>query len=140
MLFIVLFFIMPVAFILCFLIINATTTRSQMKSNNGAIRWRYDLAQRMADDFERIGWYTWGTGAHLTDEQATRMKQAALSTEMRLIEYHPDSHSAIVEDEHGTYCHIDEFGYCSCPDCEKRQLPCKHIYFAFLRILDQQDD
>lgn len=104
------------------------------------MRWRYDLAQRMADDFNRIGWYTWGTGAHLTDEQATRMKQAALSAEMKLIEYRPDFHSAIVEGEHGTHYHIDEFGYCSCPDCEERHLPCKHIYFAFLRIVDQLDD
>lgn len=140
MLFIILFFVLPVAFALCFIIINAFALHSQKKAYKNAMRWRLDLAQRTAVDFGRIGWYTWGVGAHLTDEQATRMKQAALSTKMKLIEYNPDSHSAIVEDEHGTYFHIDEFGYCSCPDCEERHLPCKHIYFAFLSIVDLQDN
>ena len=138
-LFIILFFITPVAFVLCFLIINFMSSRTQNEAKKNAVRWRLDLAQRMADDFDRIGWYTWGAGAHLTDEQAIRMKRAALSKTMRLIEYHPDSHCAIVQGEHGTYYHIDEFGYCSCPDCEARQLPCKHIYFVFLRIMDLQD-
>ena len=140
MLFVILLFMMPAAFFLCFFIINIISSRAQKKAQKEAIRYRLDLAQRMAGDFERIGWTMWGAGAHLTDEQTIRMKRAALSDKMKLIEYHPDFHCAIVEGEHGTYYHIDEFGCCSCPDFEKRQLPCKHIYFAFLRIMDLQDN
>ena len=136
---IILFFVMFVVFFLCSFIIIARTSHSQKRAQNEAKNFRLNLARDLADDFERIGWGTWGMGAHLTDEQATRMKQAALSTRMKLIEYHPDLHYAVVEDEHGIY-HIDEFGYCSCPDCEERHLPCKHIYFAFLRIMDSLDD
>lgn len=96
---------------------------------------RRELARSLADDFKRIGWGAWGPAAHLSDEQATRMQRAADSTTMELLEYNPNIHTAVVRGERGSVYHIDERG-CSCPDFRKRQLPCKHMYFAFLHILD----
>lgn len=100
---------------------------------------RRELARSVADDFKRIGWGAWGAPSHLTDEQATRMQRAADSTTMELLEYNPNIHTAVVRGEHGSVYHIDGYG-CSCPDFRARQLPCKHMYFAFLRILDMENN
>lgn len=97
------------------------------------------IFRQYAQDFAKVGWGTWGYSVHVMSGQKERMERAIYSKKMLLLSYDPESHTAHVLGERGSEYIIDEFG-CSCPDFQKRFMPCKHMYFAVMEITGENGD
>lgn len=96
------------------------------------------IAQKIADNFDRVGWSSWGYSTHLLNDQIQRMHRADISSRMELLHYSGTSHTARVRGETGNEYVIDENG-CSCPDFRVRGLPCKHMYFAVAELIGDEE-
>lgn len=107
-------------------------TRTKKQEIENIDRKPYEM---LAADFVRVGWPSWGYAVHRAAGQDDRIRRAIKSTEMSLVSYDADSKTALVEGEHGIVYEITPQG-CSCPDFHKRNLPCKHMYFAVMEIPD----
>ena len=87
-------------------------------------------------DFEKIGWTEWDGSIHRADGQLERIKRAAYHNNgLSLTQYSPRTGFGIVRGSSGesylVNCHR-----CSCPDFRERQLPCKHMYFLAMLLVD----
>ncbi len=87
------------------------------------------------DSFEKAGWTEWDQSIHMADGQLKRIERAQKSTTMRILQYNPASGYAKVQGEYAD-CYITSSKGCSCPDYRERLLPCKHMYFLALSLLD----
>ena len=112
------------------IIIGIIITKKKQKDLNQQMRKPY---QKLAAEFERVGWIAWGYGAHRAEGQDARIQRAINSRSMELISYDKESRTAVVKGERGKMYTITPQG-CSCPDFASRGFPCKHMYFAVMEI------
>lgn len=112
--------------------------RAEREKRKSFLDQKNAIFHKFSRDFERVGWGRWGYDVHIMPDQRDRMGRAIYSKKMKLLEYDPDCHTARVLGEQGGEYLIDERG-CSCPDFQKRLLPCKHMYFAAMEISCEDD-
>lgn len=92
------------------------------------------IDETMLDDiinrFKAIpNWKNYRKTTHTSPEQITRMKRALYGGSMRLLSYDNETGKAFVHGQSYRDYYIDANG-CTCEDFQRRQKPCKHMYFA----------
>lgn len=111
---------------------NQTQTLSRQQENeiiNDII-----IDETMLDDiinrFKAIpNWKNYRKTTHTSPEQIIRMKRALYGGSMRLLSYDNETGKAFVHGQSYRDYYIDANG-CTCEDFQRRQKPCKHMYFA----------
>lgn len=92
------------------------------------------IDETMLDDiinrFKAIpNWKNYRKTTHTSPEQIIRMKRALYGGSMRLLSYDNETGKAFVHGQSYRDYYIDANG-CTCEDFQRRQKPCKHMYFA----------
>lgn len=82
----------------------------------------------------------WEESVHLTNQQFNR-QQRAMNERMVITTLDKKKCVATIENSQGNSWYHVTLDSCTCPDFEKRQLPCKHIYKLALALgLSELDD
>lgn len=112
--------------------------KKRQKALDEEARARKEMAADIAEYFKRVGWERWSSIGYLSDAELRRIKRAKSSANMRLMSCGGDRvyvHGSGLEGYR-----IEDLG-CSCPDFDKRYLPCKHMYFLVFKLVgDHPDD
>lgn len=80
-------------------------------------------------------WAQWN-GRHDTPAQQKRMRRAK-NPGFSLVSLDRDMAAAVIQDDHR---YRTTLTFCSCPDYQKRHLPCKHMYFLAHELSLQELD
>lgn len=129
----------PIGFFLLFLRLKQKNSHTHRQSTQETfdipqINNQQDTTPQIVEEITRRfnsipNWNKWEDSKHQSSEQIFRMKRAVYGGTMQILNFNSQTGEAFVHGQSGQD-YIINSASCSCEDYQKRQLPCKHMYFV----------
>lgn len=95
----------------------------------------HEILCQVEEDMRRIGWNNWTHDQLISDGQYNRFAKAVSGKGMKLKSIDAATSSGCIV---GSSEYSVSESDCTCSDFSMRHLPCKHIYFLLLRLLENR--